>query len=206
LALHLFSNRKQKVQDIKSLKDEELAAFYYKNSDMDYLGELFTRYTHLVFGACIKYLRDEQESEDMTMLIFEKLADELNKSEVRYFKSWLYTLTKNQCLMHLRHNKSWERNKEAILLELGTEVMEMPEDLHLVPGDNGMELVNGLELAMTHLNEPQRRCIELFYLREKSYKDVAEETGYSMNEVKSHVQNGKRNLKILLEKNRKHES
>jgi RNA polymerase sigma factor (sigma-70 family) len=58
--------------------------------------------------------------------------------------------------------------------------------------------LSNLNEALKSLAEKQRICVELFYLQEKSYNEVAEITGFTMNEVKSFIQNGKRNLKIYL--------
>ena len=53
---------------------------------------------------------------------------------------------------------------------------------------------------MELLNPEQKQTVELFYLQEKSYKEIVDQTGFSMNDVKSYIQNGKRNLKIMLSK------
>jgi RNA polymerase sigma factor (sigma-70 family) len=183
---------------LKQLTDEELVERYAMTHDTACLGPLFERYTHLVFSVCMKYLGNDAEAEDMVMAVFEKLFEDLKRQDIKSFKNWIYTVAKNQCLMQLRHEKSVERNKKEILKDLESEIMENDAKVHLDPdnGDNG----NGILVdAIGKLNEAQRRCIELFYLEERSYKEVAETTGFSMNEVKSYLQNGRRNLKILLE-------
>ena len=183
--------------ELQRLTDEQLVERYAQTHDTACLGPLFERYTHLVFSVGMKYLGNDAEAEDMVMTVFEKLFEELKRQDVKSFKSWLYTVVKNQCLMQLRHEKSVDRNRQEILRGLESEIMENEAMAHLVPG-NGEE-ASGLETAIGKLNEAQRRCIELFYLEERSYKEVADTTGFSMNEVKSHLQNGRRNLKILLE-------
>jgi len=184
------------------LSDEQLAARYRLSGDMDITGILFERYTHLLFPLCYRYLGDEDEAEDMVMLVFEKLLEELRHTEVRNFKGWLYQVARNQCLMHLRHLGSVERSRKEILSDLQSELMESSDHQHLLSGDNGEEDTSELMKAIEQLGESQRRCIGLFYLEEKSYKEVADSTGFSMNEVKSHIQNGKRNLKLLILKNK----
>lgn len=193
----LFNSRKQKSEALRQLTDEQLQFRYARSGDIEILGILFERYTHLLFPVCLKYLGNESEAEDTVMLVFERLVEELRKTEVKNFKSWLYTVTRNQCLMQLRHRKTVERSRQEILNELQTEVMESGEDLHLSPDNHtpGMLLD-----AIDRLNEAQKKCIQLFYLEEQSYLEVSRITGYSMNEVKSYLQNGKRNLKIILEK------
>lgn len=181
------------------LSDEQLATRYRMSGDMDCFGILFERYTHLLFPMCYRYLGNEGEAEDIVMVVFEKLLVELKHTEVRNFKGWLYQVARNQCLMQLRHRGSIERGQREILQ---SELMEISNTPHLVPGetdeDNTAALLNAIEL----LADPQRRCIGLFYLEEKSYKEVADTTGFSLNEVKSHIQNGKRKLRLILEKNK----
>ncbi len=181
------------------LTDEQLVTRYAGSGDTQCLGILFTRYTHLVFSVSMKYLGNEAEAEDMVMFVFEKLFEELKKSGVKAFKNWLYTLTKNQCLMQLRHEKTIKRSKEEIWRDLETEIMESGDTAHPVAGKNGDDALNRLEAALVKLNEPQRNCISLFYLEQRSYREVSETTGYTLNEVKSHLQNGRRNLKLILE-------
>ena len=199
VAFSLFGNYRDKKKELQSLTDEQLVARYARTKDTEYLGQLYERYTHLVFAVCMKYLGNEEEAEDTVMLIFEKLVEELKYERVNIFKNWLYTVAKNQCLMQLRHRKTVERSKVTLLREIETEVMETGNEMHLIHGDNGGDSGPVLEEAISRLNEAQQRCIRLFYLEELSYREVAETTGYSLNEVKSHLQNGKRNLKIILE-------
>ncbi|MEZ4776860.1 MAG: sigma-70 family RNA polymerase sigma factor [Bacteroidia bacterium] len=188
----------RKHRHIKSLSDEELVLEYKESGDTAFVGELFERYTHLVYLVCMKYLKDPMESEDMAMRIFEKLLIDLKKYEVRKFKFWLHTVTKNQCLIWLDKSKR-AREKADEYLETEPGFVESKEILSLLDdGDSTEHQLNRLELAMERLNEEQRICVELFYLQQKSYQEVADETGFSMKQVKSYIQNGKRNLKINL--------
>lgn len=198
--MQLFNNRKQKQNELKSLSDEQLVARYARKGDSECVGLLYERYTHLVFAVCMKYCKNEEEAEDLVMIVFEKLFDELRKPGIQNFKNWLFTVARNQCLMHIRHSKSVERRKEEVLLALEEEVMESGKSEHLNEGENGEKSMLLLEKGIESLNEAQRSCIVQFYLGEKSYNEVSDSTGYSLNEVKSHLQNGKRNLKIFLEK------
>lgn len=200
MAFSLFGNHRNWKKEIQSLTDEQLVARYARTRDAEYVGQLYERYTHLVFAVCMKYLGNEEEAEDTVMLLFEKLLEELKHARIETFKGWLYTVAKNQCLMQLRHRKTVERSRDALLKDLETEIMESDDELHLI--NENKEEDHHLEKALGQLNEAQRRCIELFYLEERSYHEVSERTGYSMNEVKSHLQNGRRNLKIILEKPR----
>jgi len=199
LSLRLFISNSSPKKDLHLLSDEQLVEQYAHTHDTACLGPLFERYTHLVFSVSMKYLGNEAEADDMVMTVFEKLFEELKRQDINTFKSWLYTVTKNQCLMQLRHEKSVERNRKVILKDLEAELMENESAGHLLPGNEGEDGSGILEKAIHKLNEAQRQCIELFYLEERSYKEVADTTGFSLNEVKSHLQNGRRNLKILLE-------
>lgn len=178
---------------MRSLGDAELVALYKSLNNSEIVGILFERHTVMVFGICMKYLQDEDEAQDAVMLIFEKLLEDLQKHEVENFKSWLHSVARNHCLMHIRSNKS----KTAKLREYKKDeeaVMETAFFLH-PEGEKDKEIMlRQLEECIKKLNEQQRVSVELFFIKEKSYQEVAGMTGYSMNEVKSFIQNGKRNL------------
>ena len=57
-----------------------------------------------------------------------------------------------------------------------------------------------LETAIEELKDEHKKCLTHFYLEKKSYEEVALMTGFDLNQVKSFIQNGKRNLKLILEK------
>lgn len=198
MALHFFS--KDGKKELLSLPDEQLVARYAQTHNKEIIGILYQRYTHLLFTVCYKYLGNDADAEDTVMLVFEKLFELLRKSEIQNFKSWIYTITKNECLMHLRHKKSGERILEDNLKKLDTEIMESVDHNHLSNVSDGEQRIRYLETALTGLSSEQKRCIELFYLNEKSYQEVEQITGYTYNEVKSHIQNGKRNLKQMMER------
>lgn len=184
--------------------DPELIGEYKATQDRTLVGILYKRYAHLVLGLCFKYLKDEDEAKDAVMHIFEKLMADLLKHEVTYFKSWLYTFSKNHCLMVLRNRQS-KLKKEMELKAHASSFMETEPDWHLKSHEAKEQELSALEQAIGELNEAQQNCIRLFYLQEKSYQEVSQITGYTMNEVKSFIQNGKRNLKLKLEKNSERE-
>lgn len=171
-------------------------------------GELYYRYGHLVLGLCIKYLKNKNEAEDMVMTIFTKLHEDLKRFEINYFKSWLYTYSKNHCLMFLR--KQQQRLRQEISGEQETVFRIMENEAAWHPNiedlDEQEKQLTQLEKAITLLNEPQRKCIDLFYFKRHSYIEIVGITGYTENEVKSYLQNGKRNLKLLIEKDHGHTS
>lgn len=180
--------------------DNELIAEYKTTRNNVYVGILYKRYSHLVLGLSLKYLKDEDEAKDAVMQVFEKLLSDLLRFNIEYFKSWLYAFSRNHCLMIIRSRQS-RLKKEMDLQVHADSFMETGNGLHLNVAEEKEQHYTLLEKAIDELNGDQKKCIELFYLKEKSYHDIVEITGYNMNEVKSFIQNGKRNLKIKLEKN-----
>ncbi len=178
--------------------DERLLKRYQETADMAALGELYEGHAEMVYFVCYKYLQDSEDSKDAVMQIFEDLTIKLNKQEIRQFATWLYVLARNHCLMKLRAAKKMH------LVPLDNFV-EFPADLHPEAPEEKERQLTALEHCMEKLPEQQKQSIALFFLKEKSYKEVAEGTGYSLNDVKSYIQNGKRNLKICIERKRDEE-
>ncbi len=181
------------------LSDTELVLRYAQSNDVECFGILFTRYSSFVYAVCLKYLKDRDESKDASMQIFEKLTSDLKKHTITNFKSWLHTVTKNYCLMQLRKNKG--------IIEISSDQihfiqpsMDFNQSLHQVEENEKEELLARLEQAITKFNQEQKACIELFYIKEMSYQEISNITGYDLKSVKSFIQNGKRNLKILISK------
>lgn len=175
--------------------DLSLVAAYQKSGDLEVLGELYNKYMHLVFGVCFNYFKDEEQSKDAVMQIFEELVTKLRIHQVQNFKSWLHVLTRNHCLMALR------KSSKNPTVALDDNFMENDELVHLDIDNTKETQLTIMEKCMETLSEEQRKSVDLFYLQEKCYKEVAEITGYDMLKVKSYIQNGKRNLKICIEKN-----
>lgn len=173
--------------------DETQLNNYRENGDIAVLGILFENYVPIVYGVCLKYLKDEETAKDAVMGIFEELIVKARQHDIKQFRSWLYVLSRNYCLMQLREGKKME--------EISLDgVMEFIPFLHHDSYDKEVMLKN-LEKCMEKLNEVQKKSIDLFYLKEKCYKEIVEITGFSLNDVKSYIQNGKRNLKICMDKN-----
>jgi len=183
----------------EKLSDDRLISAYVLEGNTDYFGLLFERYTHLVFGVCMKYLKNTQDAEDAVMGIFEKLMSDLKTHEVRDFKNWLYRVTKNHCLMILRKRKVQDRAEGEITKEKQQEFMEIVFGEHLPLEKTDVEgILISLRDAMNALRDEQRICIEMMYLEKKTYQEIATLTGYDLKQVKSYIQNGKRNLKNTL--------
>lgn len=180
--------------------DGELLGKYKNSGNLDVLGELYSRYMHLVYGVSLKYFRDRDDAQDAVIHIFEKLIIDLPRHEVRNFKSWLYVLTKNHCLMEIRSRKSADSRLEGLKIE--QEFMESVDELHpLDREDNSMEpsLEEALKDCIEQLKTEQKQCIELFYYQNLCYQEIADSLKMEEKKVKSYLQNGKRNLKICLE-------
>ena len=177
--------------------DEELLRLFHRNGSLDTLGELYSRYMHLVYGVSLKYLGSREEAKDIVMQIFEKLVTDLPGQEVRNFKSWLYVITKNHCLMQIRSKKSADGRMEGYKIE--KEFMESEQEMHPIDRDDH-SVEEALKHCIEQLKNEQKRCIELFYYEKHCYQEIAEQLGMSEKKVKSYLQNGERNLKICLEK------
>lgn len=174
--------------------DEALLNKFYQSQERYWLGILLQRYTLLLLGVCMKYLKNEHDAQDAVQQVFYKVLNELPRTKVTYFKSWIYTVARNHCLMLLRAGKN------LILEEIEVEYSPLTEDYSHERKIEKEKLFEYMESALTELNAEQQTCITLFYLSNKSYNEIAEDTGYSTTQVKSHIQNGKRNLKNLIEK------
>ena len=175
--------------------DLSLVAAYQESGDLEVLGTLYNRYMHLVFGVCFNYFKDEEQSKDAVMQIFEELVKKLRVHQVQNFKSWLHVLTRNHCLMALR------KSSKNPTVSIEDNFVENDEFVHLDIDNTKETQLTIMEKCMETLSEEQRKSVDLFYLQEKCYKEVADITGYDMLKVKSYIQNGKRNLKICIEKN-----
>jgi RNA polymerase sigma factor (sigma-70 family) len=174
------------------IDDAELLHNFYNDHDNKWLGILLPRYTLLLLGVCMKYLKNEEDAKDCVQQIFLKVINELHKYKVEYFKSWIYMIAKNHCLMQLRGNKN-------SLVEINEQIITA-EDITVNKNDliEKDELLNKMQEAIMRLNAEQQQCVNLFYLQKKSYSEVSALTGLSMLQVKSHLQNGKRNLKLIM--------
>ena len=177
--------------------DEELITEFISAGDLEVLGELYSRYMHLVYGVCLKYLKEREESMDSVMQIFEKLIIEIPKYRIENFRSWLHVVTKNYCFMHLRSLKSKEEKFNEWIND-PLVFMETTSTLHPID-ENEQELDKDLEDCIERLKDEQKKCIRQFYYENKCYNEIAINLGLDEKNVKSHLQNGKRNLKICLE-------
>lgn len=178
-----------------SLSDVELVAKYRASGDLQLVSELFGRYTSMIYGVCVKYLRDRDDAKDAVMQVFEKLPQALQNHEIANFKSWVYVMARNHCLMQLRSMKG---KKFEGLEHLG---VETDPTLHLDDEPALENDISKLEKCLETLTTDQKTCVRMFYLAQKCYKEISDETGFDYNQVKSYIQNGKRNLKICMEKN-----
>ena len=185
--------------DLKTQSDENLVINYQNTKTNLVVGELFKRHSLMCYAVCMKYLKNEDAAHDATMNIFEKLFTDLQKHQINHFKSWLHTVCKNHCLILLRKpnvlvsiDESEEENSH-LFMQLAN---VLNHDDYKQEKEEKLQI---LEQSIIELKDKQRECIELFFLKQKSYLEISKQTGYTENEVKSYIQNGKRNLKILLE-------
>ena len=184
-----------KSQNYNEADDRELLQNFYKDHDNKWLRILLPRYTLLLLGVCMKYLKNEEDAKDCVQQIFIKIINELHKYNVDYFKSWVYMIAKNHCLMKLR-------DKGKLNTELKEKIANFPDEteykISLIEKDI---LLNKMMNAIKQLNTEQKECVSLFYLKKKSYAEIVEITGFTMLQVKRNIQNGKRNLRLMMENN-----
>ena len=182
------------LKDISSTKtDTELVQQYKSGGDANILGELYARYMEMVYGVCLKYFKEPEEAKDAVMNIFEELVTKLRKYEVSNFKSWLYQLTKNHCLMKIRSRKS-----KPVMVDV--DIVHLEENNHLDNITDKEAQLNRMGNCIEQLPTEQKKAIQLFYLEEKCYKEIADITKTEVSKVRSFIQNGRRNLKICMEK------
>ncbi len=173
--------------------DAELVNLYRTDADLNILSTLYQRYMDLIYGVCVKYLKDPEASKDAVINIYEELISKLKLHEVNNFKSWLYTLSRNHCLMQLRKEKS------HTTVEIPEKFMQSEEMLHLEGVLQKEEQLNSMEKCLEQLSAEQKTCVTLFYLEGKCYNDITGQTGIEWNKVRSNIQNGRRNLKLCME-------
>lgn len=173
--------------------DTELITTYKQSGDTFVVGILYERYSHLVYSICYKYLHDDDACKDAVLNIFEKLFSDLKKYEIANFSSWLHSVARNYCFAQQHHEKH-----KVYIESSHADISEQADEEHEL-----YELLPHLQEAMYTINEPQRICIQHFYLEKKSYQEISTITGFDTNQVKSHIQNGKRNMKNYLLSKRK---
>lgn len=185
-------------KNISKWSDEELLNAYNKSGDTAYFGELFNRYTPLLYGVCLKYLQDAEKAQDAVMQLFENLLPKISRYEIGVFRTWLHSVVKNHCLQILR------KEGREIIVNFNVDVMESDEILHLLDEEDvDSEQTEALKRCMEKLPVEQRISITHFFMDEMSYADIVETTGFTLSRVKSYIQNAKRNLKICIEKQTK---
>jgi len=187
------------TKSIQTMSDAELISLFKASEDRKFVAELYHRYSHLVYGSCLKYLKEREASKDMVIRIFEKLIKVIPNSEIRAFNTWLFTIVRNECISELRKKKSqFNKHQEWQIENNSEEFMENEGFVRLNEDDDKTETL--VKSAVEELNKEQKQCIRLFFYEKKSYKEIVEDTGFTMNQVKSFIQNGKRNLHLKLRK------
>lgn len=185
-----------KYNNIPNEQALELLEQFKKSGESEDLGKLYTHYMEMVLIVGLKYYRDQQKAEDLVMDVFEILYKKAANHNVTTVSSWIYTIAKNECLMDLRKNK---KEIPTDQINYQQQVVESEEFLHLFENDQSENEMKSLQDCIDALNEEQKQCIEQFYLQQSSYKDITMNTNFTINQVKSYIQNGKRNLKNCME-------
>ena len=179
-------------QNLQKYQDAELLSFYQTTRQDDYLIELYKRYLPCVYGVALKYLRNIPEAQDIVMQIWEELFEKVQHHDITVFKNWLYICVRNRCLMELRKKSGHQ------FVELDEKFMEFCDDFHLYHKETP-ETNQALHDCLETLPEKQQQCVRYFYWEELSYKEIEQKSGFQQKQVKSFIQNGKRNLRLCLE-------
>lgn len=185
------------------LSDEAIVEAFESAANPEALSVLFRRYTHLVYGVCCKYFSEEPDRQDVSIRIFQRVADRLQGSAVKNFSYWLGVVAKNECISELRERKTYREHLHQFKSQKNSDESYVENEgyhrllLDSLSDQDVQEMVSGM---MEELSADQKLCIHLFFFRELSYKEIMHETGFSYEEVKTHLQNGKRNLRIKIEK------
>jgi RNA polymerase sigma-70 factor (ECF subfamily) len=187
---------RKKSENYANLTDAEIVSGFKETRDNQYIGVLFDRYAHLVYGMAAKYFAKEDDRKEVVMQVFDKLFESLLHFEIANFKAWLYSVARNHCLMMLKSEQATVG--EESLKKIQEEFMENEGDMYQYAITRD-QTEDKLKEKIMLLNSEQRICIEWFYLQDKSYKEIAMLTGFDESKVKSYIQNGKRNLKLMLE-------
>jgi len=166
---------------ISNFSDEQLIFTFIETGDVSFFAELYRRFVPLVYGLCLKYLSDKDAAHDAVMDIFEKLMEKLPQYEI-----------KNHCLQVLR------KEKQTVFVKIEDAFVENEDFFTLIDKPQTIEETDALEHCLKTLPEVQRKSIHYFYIEEKSYADIVTLTGFTLNNVKSYIQNGKRNLKSCI--------
>lgn len=182
------------TRDTSSLSDAQLLTLHLQSKTNEYLGELYSRYIPLVYGVALKYFRSVDAAGDAVTAIYEELTVKVERYRIEEFRPWLYAVTKNYCLQLLR------RKNLEIPVDYSDGIMENLAVTHLLNEGDGENRLRALEKCLDKLPDRQRECIDMFFYRNKSYADIAAATRYHLKNVKSYIQNGKRNLRICMEK------
>ena len=191
--MQFFSLHKKKESD----SDETLLSKFKETRKAEYFQQLYERYIPLIYGLCLKYLQSPEQSQDAVIDIYENLSQKIQDYEIKVFKNWLYSVVKNHCFHILKENK------KEIIVNFDSQLMESDSSFTLFDESRDEEKENALNECLEKLPEPQRIAVEKFFYEDKSYADIVDETGFHLKSVKSYIQNGKRNLKICIEKNLK---
>lgn len=191
--MQFFSLHKKKESD----SDEILLSKFKETRKAEYFQQLYERYIPLIYGLCLKYLQNPEQSQDAVIDIYENLSQKIHDYEIKVFKNWLYSVVKNHCFHILKENK------KEIIVNFDSQLMESDSSFTLFDDSRDEEKESALNECLEKLPEPQRIAVEKFFYEDKSYADIVDETGFHLKSVKSYIQNGKRNLKICIEKNLK---
>ena len=195
LYFHLSRMGILKTIQTTTVPDADLLKQYHQEQNQQILAELYLRYADLVYGVCMKYLEDQEAAKDAVMNIYQELVEKAKSHNIDNFKSWLYVVAKNHCLMELR------KNKRLHIVTFDWQGVQSEDFSHLESVMEKEQQLDRLEICIEGLNDEQKQTVKMFYLQNKCYNEISTATGFDWNKVRSLVQNGRRNLKNCMEQN-----
>ncbi|MBI3876333.1 MAG: sigma-70 family RNA polymerase sigma factor [Verrucomicrobia bacterium] len=179
--------------------DTELIAAVRKG-DVAQFEPLIARYQPRVFATARRYARREDEIQDIVQEVFIKAFQKLDSFRAEApFEHWLMRMTVRTCYDFLR---SHQRNRETTLTDLSDPEVDWLERFAASPEDNSKNTDAAralVERVMTQLSPEARLVITLLEIEDRSVKEIAQLTGWSVPLVKVRAFRARAQMKKILE-------
>lgn len=175
----------------RGLKSDEELMFAYVAGDTGAFDELFARYAPVLLRVMRHQLRSQEEANDLVQQTFLQLHRARHDFRAdASLRPWLFTIALNLKREHLRRVK---RRPESEL------TLDGRSDPKVRPEAGRLEAARTLQFALEKLHPSQREVIELHWIAELSFSEIAELVGASVSAVKVRAHRGYSTLRELLE-------
>lgn len=180
--------------------DQQLVQRYLKGDKASF-DMLVARYLKLVYSVMLHFTKNAEDAEDLTQDAFVKALRHISRyNHEQPFKPWLMRIAKNHAL-------DWVKKKKPLMmseLDMQTQdkiINELPDPTPL----QDIEFANAqqaeaLATAMKELNPEQQKVLFLRYMKDFSFKEIADELGELMNTAKSRHQRALVALRKIIQK------